>query len=43
MSCATISFSRLVVEESLKWAHQRLVFGKRLIDQPVIRQKYRHP
>jgi len=30
---------RLVVEESLKWAHQRLVFRKRLIDQPVIRQK----
>lgn len=23
----------------MKWAHQRLVFGKRLIDQPVIRLK----
>jgi alkylation response protein AidB-like acyl-CoA dehydrogenase len=30
---------RLVTEECLKWAHQRIVFGKRLIDQPVIRQK----
>lgn len=27
------------MEECLKWSHQRLVFGKRLIDQPVIRQK----
>ncbi|KAK3681430.1 acyl-CoA dehydrogenase/oxidase [Podospora appendiculata] len=39
MTCATIRYMRLVVEESLKWAHQRLVFGKRLIDQPVIRLK----
>ncbi|KAL0476064.1 acyl-CoA dehydrogenase/oxidase [Neurospora intermedia] len=39
MACATIRYMRLVVEESLKWSHQRLVFGKRLIDQPVIRQK----
>lgn len=39
MACASISYSRLVVEETLKWAHQRLVFGKRLIDQPVIRLK----
>lgn len=30
---------RLVVEDCLKWAHQRKVFGKRLVDQPVIRQK----
>lgn len=36
---ATIRQCRTVVEESLKWANQRLVFGKRLIDQPVIRQK----
>ncbi len=28
-----------MVEECLKWAHQRIVFGKRLIDQPVIRLK----
>ena len=39
MACASISQSRVVVEECLKWAHQRQVFGKRLIDQPVIRQK----
>ena len=31
--------SRLMVEECFKWANQRMVFGKRLIDQPVIRQK----
>ncbi|KAI8625691.1 acyl-CoA dehydrogenase/oxidase [Xylariaceae sp. FL1651] len=39
MCCATIRMCRTVVEECLKWSHQRLVFGKRLIDQPVIRQK----
>ncbi|KAI1270622.1 acyl-CoA dehydrogenase/oxidase [Xylariaceae sp. FL1019] len=39
MCCAGIRMCRLVVEECLKWSHQRLVFGKRLIDQPVIRQK----
>jgi alkylation response protein AidB-like acyl-CoA dehydrogenase len=32
-------WSRTVLEECLKWAHQRLVFGKPLITQPVIRQK----
>ncbi len=31
--------SRLMVEECFKWAMQRQVFGKRLIDQPVIRMK----
>ncbi|KAI8877986.1 acyl-CoA dehydrogenase NM domain-like protein [Backusella circina FSU 941] len=30
---------RLVIEECFKWANQRKVFGKRLIDQPVIRNK----
>ncbi|EGY13518.1 medium-chain specific acyl-CoA dehydrogenase [Verticillium dahliae VdLs.17] len=39
MASATVRNCRLVVEESLKWANQRLVFGKRLIEQPVIRQK----
>lgn len=29
----------MIVEECLKWANQRLVFGKRLVDQPVIRLK----
>lgn len=32
-------YSRTIIEETLKWAHQRMVFGKRLIDQPVIRLK----
>lgn len=36
---AVTRWLRIIVEESLKWAHQRLVFGKRLIDQPVIRAK----
>ncbi|KAI8391791.1 acyl-CoA dehydrogenase/oxidase [Radiomyces spectabilis] len=31
--------ARLAVEECFKWANQRKVFGKRLIDQPVIRNK----
>ncbi|KAI1125152.1 acyl-CoA dehydrogenase-like protein [Nemania abortiva] len=39
MAATSIRVSRMVVEECLKWAHQRIVFGKRLIDQPVIRQK----
>lgn len=39
MACGSIRSSRFIVEECLKWANQRLVFGKRLIDQPVIRQK----
>src|ERR1700759_1623996 len=40
MACGTIRKFRTIVEECLKWANQRKVFGKRLIDQPVIRQKY---
>ncbi|KAI1482989.1 acyl-CoA dehydrogenase NM domain-like protein [Daldinia eschscholtzii] len=39
MACAGIRSCRTIVEECLKWAHQRIVFGKRLIEQPVIRQK----
>ncbi|KAM0753923.1 acyl-CoA dehydrogenase NM domain-like protein [Meredithblackwellia eburnea MCA 4105] len=31
---------RLITEECFKWAHQRKVFGKPLIEQPVIRQKF---
>jgi alkylation response protein AidB-like acyl-CoA dehydrogenase len=34
-----ISATRMVIEECMKWAHQRQVFGKPLIEQPVIRQK----
>ncbi|KAF2096895.1 acyl-CoA dehydrogenase family protein [Rhizodiscina lignyota] len=39
MCCATIRTMRTVTEECFKWANQRLVFGKRLIEEPVIRQK----
>ncbi|TKW52584.1 Long-chain specific acyl-CoA dehydrogenase, mitochondrial [Colletotrichum tanaceti] len=39
MACATIRQCRTIVEECLLWANQRLVFGKKLIDQPVIRLK----
>jgi alkylation response protein AidB-like acyl-CoA dehydrogenase/predicted heme/steroid binding protein len=39
MACSSIRTCRSIVEECLKWANQRQVFGKRLIDQPVIRQK----
>jgi hypothetical protein len=36
---AVIRMSRIVTEECMKWSNQRLVFGKKLIEQPVIRQK----
>jgi alkylation response protein AidB-like acyl-CoA dehydrogenase len=39
MACGTIRKQRTITEECLKWANQRIIFGKRLIDQPVIRQK----
>jgi alkylation response protein AidB-like acyl-CoA dehydrogenase len=39
MSSCVIRMSRLVTEECLKWANQRIVFGSKLISQPVIRQK----
>ncbi|EQK98867.1 hypothetical protein G6O67_008604 [Ophiocordyceps sinensis] len=39
MACGTVRACRMIVEECLKWANQRLVFGKRLVDQPVIRLK----
>lgn len=32
-------FSRVCLEESIKHAHKRVTFGKRLIDHPVIREK----
>ncbi|KAF7721050.1 hypothetical protein EC973_005515 [Apophysomyces ossiformis] len=31
--------ARVVIQDCFKWANQRQVFGKRLIDQPVIRNK----
>jgi alkylation response protein AidB-like acyl-CoA dehydrogenase len=43
MACSVVSKQRIVVEECLKWSNQRIIFGKRLIDQPVIRQKYVFP
>lgn len=39
MVCAVVRASMNVVEECMKWCNQRIVFGKRLVDQPVIRQK----
>jgi len=39
MSCAVIRQMRVVTEECLKWSNQRMVFGKKLIEQPVIRGK----
>lgn len=39
MACHVVRWCRLVVEECLKWSHQRIVFGKPLITQPVIRQQ----
>src|SRR5262245_6843702 len=35
-------FSRVCLEESIKYAHKRKTFGKRLIDHPVIRNKLAH-
>lgn len=37
--CGIVRASRMVVEECFKWANQRKVFGKKLIEQPVIRWK----
>ncbi|OAJ44746.1 hypothetical protein BDEG_27946 [Batrachochytrium dendrobatidis JEL423] len=42
IACSILRSSRVVVEECFKWSHQRMVFGKRLIDQPVIRNKLAH-
>ncbi|KAL2405915.1 Acyl-CoA dehydrogenase apdG [Exophiala dermatitidis] len=39
MACGVIRWMRTIVEECLKWSHQRIVFGKPLVHQPVIRQK----
>ncbi|KAH8917100.1 acyl-CoA dehydrogenase NM domain-like protein [Atractiella rhizophila] len=42
MCCGVTRGTRAIVEECFKWAHQRKVFGKPLISQPVIRQKFSH-
>ncbi|KAG9005113.1 hypothetical protein FRB93_009983 [Tulasnella sp. JGI-2019a] len=39
MCCSSTRAQRLVVEECLKWTSQRLVFGKPLISQAVVRAK----
>ncbi|KAF9004712.1 peroxisomal acyl-CoA-dehydrogenase [Cyathus striatus] len=39
VTATSISAQRLAVEESLKWANQRIVFGKPLTSQAVIRAK----
>jgi alkylation response protein AidB-like acyl-CoA dehydrogenase len=39
---AVLSGTRKIVEECFKWANQRKVFGKSLLEQPVIRQKLAH-
>ena len=37
--CISAAFARTCVSECYRWAIQRKAFGKRLIDQPVIRYK----
>ena len=39
MAAMVTRWMRTVLEECLKWSHQRLVFNKPLIQQPVIRFK----
>ncbi|EFW17827.1 hypothetical protein D8B26_004837 [Coccidioides posadasii str. Silveira] len=38
----SLRFARVCYEESVKYAHKRRTFGKRLIDHPVIRMKLAH-
>jgi len=37
-----VRFARVCFEEAFKYAHKRKAFGKRLVDQPVIRNKLAH-
>jgi len=39
LCCMSARTQRIMVEECLKWCHQRIVFGKPLITQPAMRQK----
>jgi len=39
MTCNSVSLMRNIVEDSLKWANQRKVFGKPLMEQAVVRAK----
>jgi alkylation response protein AidB-like acyl-CoA dehydrogenase/predicted heme/steroid binding protein len=38
----SVRFARVCYEESVKYAHKRKTFGKKLIDHPVIRLKLAH-
>jgi len=40
MACGSCRGTRMAVEQCFIWAHVRKVFGKPLIAQPVIRQKF---
>lgn len=40
MAASITRSSRLITEECMKWSTQRVLFGKPLIQQQVIRQKY---
>ncbi|KAJ3334446.1 hypothetical protein HDU91_002729, partial [Kappamyces sp. JEL0680] len=39
IAAGMLAACRVIVEESFKWANQRKVFGKSLLEQPVIRNK----
>ncbi|KAJ5584864.1 uncharacterized protein N7459_004664 [Penicillium hispanicum] len=39
MVAAVVRMSMSIVEECLKWCNQRIVFNKKLVEQPAIRQK----
>lgn len=39
MAAASARFSRAATEECMKWCNQRIVFGKPLVQQPVMRAK----
>merc|ERR1712107_344239 len=39
ISVVCIARARMATEETFKWAMQRKVFGKSLVEQPVIREK----
>lgn len=40
--CGVLGSMRLVVDQCMKWSAQRMVFGKPLITQPVIKNKLAH-
>lgn len=42
INCRIARYSRVIYEETFKWAHLRKVYGKPLIGQPVVRQKLAH-